>query len=192
MRRSVRPFWPLGGPFLLRPAVLGEAPQTAPRQRHGVSADGGALRLCAPPPSAAARRTAAEATPLSPHGTGASPGAARGQGHHPSRQGEAIGAQLAPLGVLAAIGPVVGQLRGLCRGAAVQHLGRQGLGHVGGRRQARAWPRRRSLAPTICAAGRAAWSHDARSSPGAGIDTPWRQCSGLGFISIVTDYAYLR
>ena len=54
-----------------------------------------------------------------------------GQGHHPSRQGEAIGAQLAPLGVLAAVGPVVGQLRGLCRGAAVQHLGRQGLGHVG-------------------------------------------------------------
>ena len=39
----------------------------------------------------------------------------RGQGHHPSRQGEAIGAQLAPLGVLAAVGPVVGQLRGLCR-----------------------------------------------------------------------------
>ena len=36
MRRSVRPFWPLGGPFLLRPAVLGEAPRTAPRQRHGV------------------------------------------------------------------------------------------------------------------------------------------------------------
>ena len=54
-----------------------------------------------------------------------------GRGHHPSRQGEAIGAQLAPLGVLAAVGPVVGQLRGLCRGAAVQHLGRQGLGHVG-------------------------------------------------------------
>ena len=36
-----------------------------------------------------------------------------GQGHHPSSQGEAIGAQLAPLGVLAALGPVVGQLRGL-------------------------------------------------------------------------------
>ena len=47
-----------------------------------------------------------------------------GQGHHPSSQGEAIGAQLAPLGVLAAVGPVVGQLRGLRWGAAVQHLGR--------------------------------------------------------------------
>ena len=46
MRRSVRPFWPLGGPFLLRPAVLGEAPRTAPRQRHGVEVQMGVRLVC--------------------------------------------------------------------------------------------------------------------------------------------------
>ena len=132
MRRSVRPFWPLGGPFLLRPAVLGEAPRTAPRQRHGVEVQMGVRLVCVLHHRA---QPLAVLLPKPRHCRLTEPGPVlallRGQGHHPSRQGEAIGAQLAPLGVLAAVGPVVGQLRGLCRGAAVQHLGRQGLGHVG-------------------------------------------------------------
>ena len=46
MRRSVRPFGPLGGPFLLRPAVLGEALEPLPRQRHGVEVQMGVRLVC--------------------------------------------------------------------------------------------------------------------------------------------------
>ena len=192
MRRSVRPFWPLGGPFLLRPAVLGEALEPLPRQRHGVEVQMGVRLVCVLHHRA---QPLAVLLPKPRHCRLTEPGPVlallRGQDTTPAARARPSARSLRPLAswLLSAQ-----SWASFAASAGVQPCstwGGRGWA-TWGRRQARAWPRRRSLAPTICAAGRAAWSHGARMPRCAGIGSPWQQCSGPVFISIVTDYAYLR
>ena len=94
---------PLAGLFLLRPAFLGEAPSNRSRQGHCVEMQMRVGLVCVLHHGA---QPLAVLLPQPRHGgfTKAGPVLAllSGQGHHPSSQGEAIGAQLAPPGVLAA------------------------------------------------------------------------------------------
>ena len=192
MRRSVRPFWPLGGPFLLRPAVLGEAPRTAPRQRHGVEVQMGcASSVCSTTERSRSPYCCRSHATVASRNRGQSWRCSAGRDTTPAARARPSARSLRPLAswLLSAQSWASFAASAGCSRAAP---GAAGAGPRGGRRQARAWPRRRSLAPTICAAGRAAWSHGARMPRCAGIGSPWQQCSGPVFISIVTDYAYLR
>ena len=133
MRRSVRPFLPLWRAFFCcgLPSWVKHL-EPLPRQRHGVEVQMGcASSVCSTTERSRSPYCCRSHATVASRNRGQSWRCSAGRGHHPSRQGEAIGAQLAPLGVLAAVGPVVASFAASCRGAAVQHLGRQGLGHVG-------------------------------------------------------------